>query len=531
MPSFDTISEWVLENLYLVGAVTAAVLAAILLLLLIAARRRHRSTDTKDSDFFADSSTLGEMDLSTPLEAGDADGSSGFDDDTSAVTAQARSAAPLHEVDDQPDLPPIAPRPSSAMRPAETTGTAPAQSGKNHALDMVATMVEGTGELSERESRRMGLMRAEQILAAVDELEPTLSGRGNEQRRERLARVRRHAESLMAAETARAAARAAEASAQAEAQRAAEIAAATAAAETAREATGAVPPPEASPEEMVGNFRRRGTLFPRSVPVIIDSTAEVQGSTEAVTRPEAESSAGGSGAADVETPIDSATRISSETRVDIQTQRDPGLDSLLSDPDAVGTPGKVVKESALDAVIQESLTCEPGEDAESKVEVPETGLVSDLGRSQPVHSENWTGWETVDDGESWEIEGAAGSEESWLTEQGEPAGGEPDRPPVVVESDAQTLAARHAAMPRTAEMVLELGSGERIGALESMGTSELGRLFMRTKDKDLKLAIVDALDTTPNPESIAMMQRFLDDPDPDVQLRALEAAERLLGQL
>ena len=69
MPTFDTISEWVLENLYLVGAVTALVLLVVLIVLLAAARRRRRPARDKGADFFEHSSSLGDMDLVTPLGA------------------------------------------------------------------------------------------------------------------------------------------------------------------------------------------------------------------------------------------------------------------------------------------------------------------------------------------------------------------------------------------------------------------------------------------------------------------------------
>ena len=42
MPGLDSISEWVLANLYLVGAVTGAVLLLILFILLVVGRRGRR---------------------------------------------------------------------------------------------------------------------------------------------------------------------------------------------------------------------------------------------------------------------------------------------------------------------------------------------------------------------------------------------------------------------------------------------------------------------------------------------------------
>jgi hypothetical protein len=59
--------------------------------------------------------------------------------------------------------------------------------------------------------------------------------------------------------------------------------------------------------------------------------------------------------------------------------------------------------------------------------------------------------------------------------------------------------------------------------------AELSKVFDRTDDPGLKKAIVDTLEHVSNPASLEVLRRCLDDPDPQIQLYALEAADRLLG--
>jgi hypothetical protein len=105
--------------------------------------------------------------------------------------------------------------------------------------------------------------------------------------------------------------------------------------------------------------------------------------------------------------------------------------------------------------------------------------------------------------------------------------------PVIGEAAAIGPTPEPAVEQRAAEDddVLGLDEGERVDALRFLTPAQLGRRFSATDDKTLKLSIIDALEEAAGPEAISVIQVCLDDPDSEVQLHALEAAERLLAQL
>jgi hypothetical protein len=65
--------------------------------------------------------------------------------------------------------------------------------------------------------------------------------------------------------------------------------------------------------------------------------------------------------------------------------------------------------------------------------------------------------------------------------------------------------------------------------LASMSPRELGRALGLSDDIEFKKAAIDALERLGTPEALSQLQHALENPDPDVQLHALSAAERLLG--
>jgi HEAT repeat protein len=58
---------------------------------------------------------------------------------------------------------------------------------------------------------------------------------------------------------------------------------------------------------------------------------------------------------------------------------------------------------------------------------------------------------------------------------------------------------------------------------------ELAKLFTRTDDQRLKKSVIDILENVGSPASLEVLRTCLDDPDPEIQVYALEAADRLLG--
>lgn len=81
----------------------------------------------------------------------------------------------------------------------------------------------------------------------------------------------------------------------------------------------------------------------------------------------------------------------------------------------------------------------------------------------------------------------------------------------------------------TAEQLLALPPEERIDMTAFLGPSELTATFRATEDPELKKAVIDTLEHIGSPASLTALGYCFDDPDGDIQLYALEAADRLLG--
>jgi hypothetical protein len=117
---------------------------------------------------------------------------------------------------------------------------------------------------------------------------------------------------------------------------------------------------------------------------------------------------------------------------------------------------------------------------------------------------------------------------------------EPDREvPSEEPLEAETLTAR-AGTPedslsslhmkiKTADDLLALPADQRVDMLAFLEPAQLSRVFEAADDLDLKMGVIDTLEHVGNPSALDVLRRCLDDPSPEIQLRALEAADRLLG--
>lgn len=81
----------------------------------------------------------------------------------------------------------------------------------------------------------------------------------------------------------------------------------------------------------------------------------------------------------------------------------------------------------------------------------------------------------------------------------------------------------------SAEELLALPAGEQAGMLAFLNPAELGKVFQGTKDADLKKSVIDTLEHIGNTKSLDVIHDCLEDPDPEIQVYALDAADRLLG--
>jgi hypothetical protein len=83
----------------------------------------------------------------------------------------------------------------------------------------------------------------------------------------------------------------------------------------------------------------------------------------------------------------------------------------------------------------------------------------------------------------------------------------------------------------TAEDLLALPQSERIDALAFLETEQLGRTFALADDSQLKRAAIDTLEQQGSQEALAAIQTCFEDTDPEMQVYAVDAAERLLAQM
>jgi len=81
----------------------------------------------------------------------------------------------------------------------------------------------------------------------------------------------------------------------------------------------------------------------------------------------------------------------------------------------------------------------------------------------------------------------------------------------------------------TAEQLLALPPEERVEMTAFLGPAELVATFRATNDPDLKKAVIDTLEHISSPASLNALGNCFGDSDSDIQLYALEAADRLLG--
>ena len=82
---------------------------------------------------------------------------------------------------------------------------------------------------------------------------------------------------------------------------------------------------------------------------------------------------------------------------------------------------------------------------------------------------------------------------------------------------------------RTAEELMALPAGDQADMLAFLEPPELARVFEASEDRRLKKGVIDVLENLGSPGSLDVLRRCLDDADPEIQVYALDAADRLLG--
>ncbi len=82
---------------------------------------------------------------------------------------------------------------------------------------------------------------------------------------------------------------------------------------------------------------------------------------------------------------------------------------------------------------------------------------------------------------------------------------------------------------RTADDLLALPAEEQAEMVAFLEPGELAGVLKRTDDPALKKAVIDTLEHVNSPAALEVLRQCLDDSDPQVQMHALQAADRILG--
>ena len=99
----------------------------------------------------------------------------------------------------------------------------------------------------------------------------------------------------------------------------------------------------------------------------------------------------------------------------------------------------------------------------------------------------------------------------------------------VYEEVVASAASGASARVESAADLLALPAVEQAGKLAFLEPEELNKVFQTTGDKSLKKSVIDTLEHSGSTASLDAIHACLEDPDPEIQLYALDAADRLLG--
>jgi hypothetical protein len=136
---------------------------------------------------------------------------------------------------------------------------------------------------------------------------------------------------------------------------------------------------------------------------------------------------------------------------------------------------------------------------------------------------------SADDGHrSAEAAVAAAAAAFWTTPEASSMEAEAAQSPPPPTKEADPFA-NLGAKVSTAADIMALPASERADMLAFLEPSELSKVFAQADDKDLKKAVIDTFEHVGNTASLDALRECLEDTDPEVQLYALDAADRMLG--
>lgn len=207
------------SNMTYVVAGAAAVVLIALILVVVVARGRGRNTRVATGlDTRPEWTSLADPAVDGPADtASESTVKASFDDvgegpappeenivKSTPETTVPQDAMPVAPTEPAATLDRSAPdldRPAAELVPSATPSDRPAATldlrpGIEPVVTLVTSLLQYSGDLDPEELRRLELYRPERVVAAVDALTPSMTGRSSESKRARLARIRQYADSL-----------------------------------------------------------------------------------------------------------------------------------------------------------------------------------------------------------------------------------------------------------------------------------------------------------------------------------------------
>ena len=333
---------------------------------------------------------------------------------------------------------------------------------------VIIDILQGWGDITDDDTKRLALFRPEKVLAAAQAMETPKELKSNQHARTRLTQLRQYAANRVD---------------QARAQQAAAAAVEASAAEP--EAPGAPPEPAAPVASVFGPAPKATEPEPAPAFDAVEETetppVETDYADELSTWPEAE--------------IEAEPAVYSPVVAPVETQ----LDAPIETP--VETPTEIPMEAPVETPAEVPLEAVQ----ESAFETAAKPVVDPMASEMPLQESSWLEQDTQAT-PKWQAEGET----------------------MFLEEPESSLSSLHISI-KTADELLALPENERPDMVAFLEPAELAKVFDGANDPGLKKAIIDTLEHVSNPASLEVLRRCLDDPDPQIQLYALEAADRLLG--
>ena len=405
---------------------------------------------------------------------------------SAAPAAAAQPDGPEAADDDVPPAPHWDPLPVGT---ATLTTVAPVVALSDPVAAVVEGLLEGAGDLTPEELRRLELYRPQRVIEYATEAQAALTGRGREAKRARLERIKRYAESLQPEDPAT------EVGVEPVLLLESEAAATPAPTserivEPAADDLPWTEPPQSPLDPDL-------SLVPDEEPeaVTIAPEEQAEASTEAETDP-----------ALSDDPPSEAEIVNFPMRFE-PVEPAPEADTESMDPFQMIESGPPVVDIAWPD--------EPQIAPDFEAPLP----VEEAADAAPV-AETWEAWpqttEVVDDDAAVALATELGWDEPRMDEDVTEPAEEPATPPAAEEATVPVL---DLAAPSAIEVFEE----------EEPPADPLAAYQAADGDPELKRQLIDRLVEEDTAEALSALQQCLDDEDPEIQLYALEAAERVLS--